>query len=208
MHPPTEDGPTHLLYVADPMCSWCWGFAEVLATLEGELRGDVQLTYVMGGLAPDSEVPMDATTKAYVQEAWHAVTARAGARFEHAFWERCSPRRSTWPACRVVLAAGDRGREAFRAIQHAYYLEARDPSDPTTLNQVAAEFGVTPEDIDSDATRALLEADFALRETLGIHGYPTLATWDGTQGQVLTHGWVDLDSARIELRAAGVLRDA
>tara|TARA_R110002072_G_scaffold69483_4_gene168427 strand:+ start:2449 stop:3075 length:627 start_codon:yes stop_codon:yes gene_type:complete len=208
MNSPTKVPPTQLLYVADPMCSWCWGFTEVLNTLESELRDDVRLTYVMGGLAPDSDAPMDAATKSYVQDAWRAVAARTGATFQHDFWERCSPRRSTWPACRLVLAASDRGREVFHAIQRAYYLEARDPSDPTTLAQIAAEFDVDPDQIDDPATHALLEADFALRESLGIRGYPTLATFDGTHGRVLTRGWVDLDTARAALRRAGLLNDA
>lgn len=195
-----------LLYVTDPMCSWCWGFTGVLAELEGELREDVALRYVLGGLAPDSEAPMDPATASYVQDAWRAVAARTGALFEHAFWERCTPRRSTWPACRLVLAAGDRGREVFAAIQNAYYLEARDPSDPNTLREIAAAFEVDLALLDAQGTHDRLQADFDLRDRLGIHGYPTLATWNGIEGKVLTRGWVDLTTARNALRDADVLR--
>ena len=79
---------------------------------------------------------------------------------------------------------------------------------PTTLAQIAAEVDVDPNRIDDPATHALLEADFALRESLGIHGYPTLALWDGANGRVLTRGWVDLDTARTALRRAGLRNDA
>jgi len=29
----------HLVYFADPMCSWCWGFAPAIEAL-AEVRGD------------------------------------------------------------------------------------------------------------------------------------------------------------------------
>ena len=38
-----------LHYVADPLCSWCYGFSSTL----GEVGKLFELRYVMGGLAPD-----------------------------------------------------------------------------------------------------------------------------------------------------------
>ena len=49
-----------LLYVVDPMCSWCYGFAPVLDAVRGKLRADVSMDLVMGGLAPDSDAPKSA----------------------------------------------------------------------------------------------------------------------------------------------------
>jgi putative protein-disulfide isomerase len=198
-----------LLYVADPMCSWCWGFAPVLSKLEPRLRSGVGLQLVMGGLAPDDDRPMDPATARYVQNAWHAVEARTGARFEHAFWERCTPRRSTWPACRAVLAAEERGREMFDAIQRAYYLEARDPSDRATLVTIAGELGFDEsafaERIDADETRAALRRDFELRDRAGVNGYPSLVLERGGEATMLTRGWVDEPEAARVLGHAGVL---
>ena len=57
-----------LLYVVDPMCSWCWGFTEVRREVS-EAFPDLEWQLVMGGLAPDSDEPMDEATKTYVQEA-------------------------------------------------------------------------------------------------------------------------------------------
>ena len=62
-----------LIYVADPMCSWCWGFAPVLDEVRATLGLDVPLRYVMGGLAPDSVEPMPPEVREYVQSAWDAV---------------------------------------------------------------------------------------------------------------------------------------
>ena len=83
-----------LLYVVDPMCSWCWGFTGVRAQVSEEFP-DHEWQLVMGGLAPDSDEPMEEETRAYVQDAWRAVAQRTGAEFNHDFWTECAPRRST-----------------------------------------------------------------------------------------------------------------
>ena len=126
-----------LYYVADPMCSWCWGFRPVLQEVVAALPETVPVVYVMGGLAKDSDEPMPEATRAYVQRNWRDVTATTGAEFNWDFWSECKPRRSTYPACRAVLAARaqreDAVPELFDAIQRAYYREAGNPSDIETL---------------------------------------------------------------------------
>ena len=103
-----------LLYIADPMCSWCWGFAPVIEKIEAQLREEIELQLVLGGLAPDSDVPMDNETLHYVQNAWRAVAARTGAEFNHSFWEQHHPKRSPSP-CRVTLETFAIGQVAHLA---------------------------------------------------------------------------------------------
>ena len=47
----------HLIYVMDPMCSWCYGFAPVIKRLVAEQEGTLQFKLVMGGLRPGTEKP-------------------------------------------------------------------------------------------------------------------------------------------------------
>ena len=200
-----------LFYVADPMCSWCWGFASTLAAIEPRLPDDVRVELVLGGLAPDSDAPMDESTRRYVQRAWRAVEARTGAPFDHSFWERCSPRRSTWPACRAVLAAGARGREMFGAIQRAYYTEARDPSDVATLVQLAGELGLDREafraTLDAPETHDRLREHLTLRDELGVQGFPALILEADGRREPLAQGWVERSRLEVELQERGVLSD-
>ena len=171
-----------LYYIADPMCSWCWGFSPVLEAVSGVLPDDIPIRYVMGGLARDSEEPMPEETQAYVQSQWRLVAERTGAEFNWDFWKACEPRRSTYPACRAVIAAGVQrpdGIEAmFQAIQHAYYLEARNPSDAETLVQLAGELNLDTqrfsEDLVSTHTDELLHGDFELRRSLHADKFPTM----------------------------------
>jgi putative protein-disulfide isomerase len=199
-----------LLYVADPMCSWCFGFAPVLEELRHDLEPFVRFELVLGGLAPDDDSPMTLETRRYVQEAWRAVESRTGVRFEWSFWEKCEPRRSTWPACRAVLAAGEHGEAMFKAIQRAYYREARDPSDPAVLVDLGAELGLDGEAfarrLDSADIQAELSSHFQRRDHLGARSYPSLALERDGSAELISCGWTDPASLRSMLDRAGLLR--
>ena len=196
-----------LLYVVDPMCSWCWGFTEVRAQVSEEFP-ELEWQLVMGGLAPDSDEPMDEATKSYVQEAWRAVAARTGAEFNHAFWTECAPRRSTYPSCRAVIVAGESGKseEMLAAIQRAYYQEARNPSDTETLTALAADIGLDPAAfeaaLDSPETQTQLTEDFALRSAIGAYSFPSVGLLDGDQAQPPTTGWCEASVLTAALREA------
>ena len=123
-----------LYYAYDPMCSWCWGFRPVWEELQARLPAEVRVQPILGGLAPDSDQPMAPDMQSHLQDTWRRIEQRIpGTSFNFAFWENCSPRRSTYPACRAVIAAGAQGpgqeSNMVLAIQRAYYQQARNPSD-------------------------------------------------------------------------------
>ena len=206
--------PNRLHYVADPMCSWCFGFEPELERLGRELPSECELSLVMGGLAPDSETPMPEETRSYIQRQWRAVTERTGVTFNWDFWERCEPRRSTYPACRAVLAAGrlesGGGWRMFRAIQRAYYREARNPSLASTLVELAEELGIDAErfasDLVSDEIQERLERDFVERARLGAAGFPSLFLEDerGVHGLMRGHARADEILSRLGAITGGM----
>ena len=201
-----------LYYVADPMCSWCWGFHSVLMQVKDALPDDVPLVYVMGGLARDSDEPMPEDVKAYVKNAWHQVTAETGASFNLDFWEVCEPRRSTYPSCRAFYAAKAQNEEAgvqmFEAIQRAYYQESRNPSDVATLIAVAGEVGLDVDqfavDLRSEAIEKELQDGFNLRRSLGANEFPSLVMQNGDAAHFLVRGYDAVDVVLERLRAAMV----
>ncbi len=172
-----------LIYVHDPMCSWCWGFAPVLDGLLPALPDGIRLKRLLGGLAPDSDVPMPESTREYVRGQWRRIQREIpGAEFNFSFWARCAPRRSTYPACRAVIAARRQGprfdARMTRAIQRAYYLEARNPSDASTLIDLARELGLDVDifarDLSSAETDQTLMQEIGEARALGVRGFPSL----------------------------------
>ena len=194
-----------LYYVADPMCSWCWGFAPVLATLRTVLPPTLKVHYIMGGLAPDSNEPMPATVRSYVQNAWRQVEKQTGASFNWEYWEKCRPRRSTYPACRAVLAAAQQGASEamFNAIQQAYYLAAQNPSDLETLYHLAAQLDLDVKrfkhDIHSPAIAEKLQQDFMQRRILQVREFPSLLLDKDQQYHWIMRGYASLEQVQTRL---------
>ena len=190
---PVPEGEPSLYYVGDPMCSWCWGFKDARDEIFKAIGEDVRLEFVMGGLARDSDEPMPEETKSYVKEAWHQVSARTGAEFNWDFWENCQPYRSTYPACRAVIAAGDKGPEMFDRIQHAYYLEAKNPSEIEVLCTLAVELDIDEEkfraDMASIEVEAELQAGFNTRRRIGAYSFPSLVLEADGKVQFLCEGY-------------------
>ena len=124
-----------LIYVHDPMCSWCWGFEPTRKKFFAAVEDRLPIRRLVGGLAPDSDVPMAEEMRAMLQQTWQRIQQTIpGTEFNFHFWQVCTPRRSTYPANRAVLAARLQGEGYDPAmthrIQQAYYLEARKPQKP------------------------------------------------------------------------------
>jgi putative protein-disulfide isomerase len=172
---------TTLYYVHDPMCSWCWAFRPALAQLLAQLPEGIRVEKLLGGLAPDSDTPMSAAMQERLQQTWQRIEQSVpGTRFNFDFWTRNTPRRATYPACRAMIAAREQGKEEamLTAIQRAYYQQARNPSDTSTLLELAVEIGLDREvfarALSSPQTQIQLEREMARAEALGVDSYPSL----------------------------------
>lgn len=174
---------TKLIYIHDPMCSWCWGFSSTLTHLIAGLPSHVEVVRLLGGLAVDTDAPMPEYMQQMLASTWRRIEETIpGIKFNFDFWKICQPRRSTYPACRAVIAARKQGQgfdEAMtQAIQHAYYQQARNPSDESTLIEVAAELGLDVEqfscDLRDDKTQQLLLHEIDEVQRLGVDSFPSL----------------------------------
>lgn len=169
-----------LYYFHDPMCSWCWGFRPAAECLFATLPANVIRINVLGGLAPDRETPMPAAQRDIIRSHWQRIEASLGTEFNYDFWTRCTPRRSTYPACRAVIAAAKQDREEAMivAIQEAYYLGAKNPSDTSTHIDLAARQGLDVEqfrsDLDASATNQELQRQIGFSRRRGVMSFPTL----------------------------------
>lgn len=172
-----------LLHVHDPMCSWCYAFRPTWEAIVAALPAGVVPARLLGGLAPDDDRPMPPELQAKLQATWRRIARVVpGTEFNFAFWERGRPRRSTYPACRAVIAARRQDARSedpmIAAVQRAYYREARNPADHDTLIALAAEIGLERErfaaELGSDAVDADLQREIAEARALGVSGFPTL----------------------------------
>jgi putative protein-disulfide isomerase len=179
------NGP-HLVYFADPMCSWCWGFSPVISAIGERFGKALPIRLVMGGLRPGTIKPMDEASKVSMRSHWEHVHQASGQPFDFDFFERETFVYDTEPASRAVVVTRRRsmhdGLAALRRIQAAFYGENRDVTAAATLTKIAGELGFEAAQFraEFDAAAALNEtqSDFALSRNAGITGFPTLIEGD------------------------------
>jgi predicted DsbA family dithiol-disulfide isomerase len=143
-------------YVTDPACVWSWASEPELRRLEIEFDGELEWTFVMGGLARDaSEHP------GFV-EPWLEAAAESGMPVDPLIWSE-SPLRSTHPACMAVKAAEEQGpepaRRYLRALREGIVCRRRKLDTTEPLVEVAREAGLDAERFRVDAgSHAIVEA--------------------------------------------------
>ena len=97
------DDPT-LIYFADPMCSWCWGFAPVIAAARVRYGETLPIRLVLGGLRPGTVEPMSRSARTELPTHWEHVREASGQPFNaEAFIARDGFVYDTDPAARAVV---------------------------------------------------------------------------------------------------------
>ena len=172
-----------LYHVHDPMCSWCWGFRPTWLKIRTALDNKIEIKYLLGGLAPDSDAPMPESMQRDIADYWRKIQKHIpGTEFNFDFWQKCQPRRSTYPACRAVIAARKQNPEIeldmIEAIQRAYYLNAQNPSDDDTLITLAKSLeldkDVFSKDLNAKETQLELEKEITFGRQIGAQGFPSM----------------------------------
>jgi len=191
-----------MIYIADPMCSWCYGFHPVISALAERFAAELPLRLMMGGLRAGNREAMGAADKDYVREAWTRVGAATGQPFDMSFFAREDFTYDTEPACRAVVAVR-RMQPAlalpFMArLQQAFYAENRDMTASEEIAGVAEEAGLAQGDFAdvfaAPATRNETFRDFLTAQELGIRGFPTLIAGSRAKGYALvTNGYRPLE---------------
>jgi len=194
-----------LLYVADAMCSWCWGFAPVAEELRRRYRDRLPVELIMGGLRPGpAAVPVDEAMRNYLRHAWQAVRGKSGQRFNHEFFNREAFTYDTEPAAKAVVAVREWQGEArafdfFHALQEAFYTRNVDITEPSNYEPLLAALEVEPASFydryRSKETEEATHRDYAEARRMGVNGFPSLVLRRDGLAMIVTCGYVPLEPA-------------
>lgn len=201
-----------LIYVGDPLCSWCYGFGPQLEALLAQ-HADLELSIVLGGLRAYEKDPMPAARKLEIGGYWKRVHELTGATFaplaQHGAMARDDFVYDTEPACRAVVTARtldpSRALALYHAIQAAFYRDGRDVTQSGVLVDVAAESeferAAFAAALDSDAMREATRGDFETAAGWGIRGFPALVIEADRELSLLASGYASADELRVRLES-------
>jgi putative protein-disulfide isomerase len=195
--------PAQLIYFADPMCSWCWGFAPVIRAIRRRFGAGLPIRLVMGGLRPGTERAMTAEAWAELDNHWTHVAEASGQPFHPGLKERQGFVYDTDPGARAVVIVRrfdmDMAIAFLERAQQAFYAENRDVTDPEVLADLAGEFGVERESflalMADEAAKKETWTDYAISQRAGVTGFPTLVAGPNDEGVygVVSRGYSDPD---------------
>jgi putative protein-disulfide isomerase len=193
-----------IIFVADPMCSWCYGFSKAMEKLVAAAPG-LDVRVVMGGLAAGSTTVLDDAGKRFRLMHWSRVEQLSGVPFNReALMARQNFVYDTEPVCRAVVAARliEPSLDLLKvlaAFQRAFYVDGADTTNGEALAQVgAAAIDAQGFKVDvaaflevwrSDDAKQAARDDFALTRQLGVSGFPSLFIEQDGKVSQLTSGY-------------------
>lgn len=193
-----------IIYIGDPMCSWCYGFTPVIRELREKYRDRAKLSLVMGGLRPDGTHVVDQRYSAFLKEHWQEIGERTGQTFDLSILNSTGWIYDTEKACRAVvtirLMQPGSEWEYFAAAQQGFYRDNHNPNDPSSFARLAERFGIDHDSfirtyLGSEAIAAT-QGDFRWARSVGVESFPTVVLNDDRGLAALTVGYRPL--ARLE----------
>ncbi|MFK8163485.1 MAG: DsbA family protein [Lewinella sp.] len=191
-----------IIYVGDPMCSWCWGISPALNRLEKAAAANgIPYRIVLGGLRPGGGQTWDEEFKGFLSHHWDEVNKRSGQPFGDKLFERDNFNYDTEPSCRAVVAARSMNpaieSRFFELTQHGFYVLNEDPSEANFYAPICEKLGL---DFDRFKTlfqsaemKAATMADFQLNRGWGVTGYPTVVFRKGDQLMAIARGFAEFE---------------
>ncbi len=186
------------IYVGDPMCSWCWGFAPAVEQLRDGFN--IPIRVVVGGLrAGDGAEKLDDRMRQYLTKTWARVGEKSGQPFDASFLDRANG----WvydtelPAMAVVTMRklrADAELAFFTHLQKAFYAEGVDVTDPGRYPELIEPFLdiEAPKFLDEftgDDARWAAWNDFSTARSWGIAGFPALLLREGDTLSLVSNGF-------------------
>lgn len=198
-----------IIYVGDPMCSWCWGFSPVLNRIRTDYGAIAPMRVVVGGLHAFDSDPMSEDYKAMIRSHWEHVAEATGQPFNYAFFDRQGFVLDTEPACRATVAMRNIKPQSvwpfYESIHKGYYVEDTDTTTLETFMAYAEREGVQGDAFkaafESDAVRQETLEDFAWCQQAGVTGFPTVVLREDRHMGALTVGYRQFDDLKPTLDA-------
>lgn len=206
---------TEIIYVGDPMCSWCWGISPALLKLRDHYREkEVGYRVVVGGLRPGGGDPWDDQMKDFLREHWGHVTEKSGQPFEYRLMEMEEFNYDTEPSCRAIVAARplvkEREMEFFEEVQRKFYVESEDPTKAgfyaSICDQFEINYGNFLTRFEGLEVKQETADEFNLNRSWGVRGYPTIVLLHQDQLFLLANGYATFEE--MTSRVESVLKEA
>lgn len=171
-----------IVYIGDPMCSWCYGISNELIAVKEAFEDQLGFDVIVGGLRPGGGDEWNAEFKGFLKHHWEEVNTRSGMPFGYKLFERDAFLYDTEPSCRAVVIARELNEDKtmifFKMVQKGFYLENRDPKDVDFYKEICTatgiDFAVFKTKFEDPRYKAKTVEDFQYSAKVGVRSFPTV----------------------------------
>ncbi|MCB1367955.1 MAG: DsbA family protein [Rhodobacteraceae bacterium] len=215
---PAGDRQVQVIYVGDPMCSWCWGMSpEVDALAAHCVDQGLGFRMVMGGLRAGGGDAWNEAFRGFLRQEWTHIAAQTGQPFGFGLLELPAFSYDTEPACRAVVTAREMlapGQDArrelafFAAVQRKFYVEGEDPKEAAFYRDICTANGIDPAEFErrfsSADIAAATQADFRAARNMGVRGFPSVMLQNAAGLQELSVGYASFATLTARMEKIGL----
>lgn len=194
-----------IIYVGDPMCSWCWGISPQLNALNryGQQEG-IPFNLVMGGLRPGGGDEWNSNFTSFLKHHWEEVNKRSGQPFNFELLDLEYFNYDTEPACRAVVTvrkmAPQKAIYFYELVQNGFYVQSKDPKQVEFYRPICEkldiDFEVFSQRFASEEMIAATQKDFQQNRQWGVKGFPTVIYRNADQLYMIASGYSDYESMK------------
>ena len=185
-----------LLFVTDPLCSWCWGTLPEFNLAREQLKDRVEFDLLMGGLQIGPADGLLEYDKKRLQRLWREVAEVTGQRFS----QKVPPDfiYHSEISCRAVEIArkkhGAPPFEFFHKLQRAFYLQGQNINDVNVLaNLLEMNEWEVRDELQTESIIAATRANFSQARALSANALPNVMLDVGAGYKLVCGGYVTTD---------------
>lgn len=207
---------TELIYIGDPMCSWCWGTEKTIKELrKRSMEKGLTFRLVAGGLRIGNKNNWDKEFKSFLLTHWEDVHEKTGQSFGYKLFERDEFIYDTEPSCRAVVVArsflgDDKNDEKllnfFTSAQKKFYVDNEDPNHiefyESLCEKIAIPFKEFKAKFESQEYKDATMDEFKLNRSWGISVFPSFALKHNGKIKIIGTGAVNIDEFMLDLERA------
>lgn len=178
-----------VLFVTDPLCSWCWGTLPEVESARAQLEGEFEFDLIMAGLQVGGVKGLAVFNVNQLMNLWQEVRAVTGQEFSERIPEDFIYHSEI--ACRAVEIARAKCDtppwDFFHKLQSAFYVDGLDVNNPAVLAGLL--------ELSEDQVAAMLKQseyveaarrNFARAKFLSAHALPSIYL----EGRLVCGGYV------------------
>lgn len=175
-----------IIYVGDPMCSWCYGISPVVSQLQQYCDNEnITFEIVVGGLRAGGGDAWNDQFKSFLRNEWQTIERVTGQPFQFDLLTKDYFNYDTEPACRAIVVAKGmlpEDNEAslsrfFQVVQRKFYCDNEDPKDVNFYQSICKShnihFAEFKTNFESDDAKSLTIEAFKTCRSLGVRGFPS-----------------------------------